>query len=248
MSFADTGFGQLREAGPFPSRSAVIGVLAGALGIERGDDRLLDLHQRLRIHLGVVRAGSLLVDYHTVLPAGYAEYDPIRLRRPGADGNPVLTDRAYHVDSHFVALVSSDDGAIVEECRTALDEPVYVGYLGRRSCVPATPLIPENALGSTVIDVLFTASRNAHRQRVDKLMPWERESQRQTHVDVYIDGDSWDPPEACSAVMVARTFRRDLLIAVPRSYVNRPVTHARITVPPESDATYTTEEYFDAAP
>lgn len=248
MSFADTGFGQLREAGPFPSRSAVIGVVAGALGVNRGDDRLLDLHRHLRVHVGVARSGSLLVDYHTVLPSGYEEYDPTRLRRPGADGNPVLTDRAYHMDSHFVALVSSDSGAILDECRAALGEPVYTGYLGRRSCVPATPLIPVDPIGPTIVDALFTASRNAHTMRVERLSPWERDRQRQSHVDVYIDGDTFDHPTECSATVVAKAFRRDLLNAVPRSYVSRPVTHVRVSTPSGIDATNTTEEYSDAAP
>lgn len=248
MSFADTGFGQLREAGPFPSRSVVLGIIAAALGLERGDTRLLDLHQRMRVHVGTARAGTLLVDYHTVLPTGYGAYDPTRLRRPGAEGNPVLTDRGYHVDSHFVALISSDDGPMIDDCRAALHNPIFTGYLGRRSCVPSTPLIPEDASGPTVIDALSHPLWSAHQGRIEKLPPWERRRQKRAHVDAFIDGDAVDQPEQCSATIIAKTFRRDLLNAVPRSYVTRPVTHVRIAVPTEVDATNTTEEYFDAAP
>lgn len=248
MSFADTGFGQLREAGPFPSRSVVIGLIAAASGVERGSDRLLELHRELRVHVATARSGSPLVDYHTVLPVGYAEYDPARLRRPGLTGNPILTDRAYHLDAHFVALICGDNPAIVDEAREALREPVFAGYLGRRCCVPATPLLPEEVVGATVIDALSSAARQAHRLRVECLSPWERDRQRLTFVDAFIDGESYDQPKECSAMTVSLSKRRDLLNAVPRYYASRTVTHARIAVPPDDTTTTTTEEYFDAAP
>lgn len=249
MSFADTGFGQLREAGPYPSRSAVIGVIAAALGVERGNSRLVDLHQRLRIHTGTAHVGSLLTDYHTVLPNGYEEYDATRLRRSGAEGNPVLTDRTYHVDAHFVAFISSDDPIIVSECRDAFKNPVFTGYLGRRCCVPTTPLIPETTLETTIVDALGVVMQQTHQQRVNALPPWERKRKQRTYFDAYIDGVKFDDPKRCNALTIAISSRRDLLVALPRSYVNRSVTHIRI-VPPDvvEPVSYTTKEFFDDAP
>ena len=147
MSFADKGFGQLREEGEFPSRSAVIGIVAAALGLERGSERLLELHRSLRVHVASLSRGSLLVDYHTVLASGYGEYDPAGIRREGGGGNPTLTWRSYHTDAHFMAYLQSDNTELMRECREALAAPVFTAFIGRRSCPPATPILPVEITG-----------------------------------------------------------------------------------------------------
>src|SRR5690625_1409374 len=114
QSWADTGFGQIREAGPFPSRAAVLGIVAAALGIPRAGDRLVALHDTFRVHVATARDGETRKDYHTV------ETDPSR--------NKTLTWRDYHHDAHFVALVqleSDTEETWIDQAVAALRRPKY---------------------------------------------------------------------------------------------------------------------------
>jgi|GEM_PF-1648772 len=243
MSFGDTGFGQLREAGDFPSRSVVIGIIAAALGIQRGDWRLLELHANLRVHVAVVATGSLQIDYHTVKPAGYEDHPSGLYRRTLPGVNSVQTYRGYHVDAHHVTLVEGDDPALVSECRRALADPVYTAFIGRRSCPPATPLQPGDAEGATPVDALATAVIHGLKLR-HLTAPRLARRLKRNHVTGYLDGDFSD---TASASIVSH--RRDFLVALPRSYVNRTVTQVDIQLPAfEFTASPpTNEEFFHAA-
>lgn len=247
MSFGDIGFGQLRDAGNAPSRSAVIGVIAAALGIERGDAELLRLHRDLCVHVGMARAGTIAVDYHTVATAGYGVFDASQLRRGGVRGaNALLTYRTYHMDSHFVVLVTSDDVELAVQCRAALRRPVFTGYLGRRSCPPSTPLLPVDVKEDSITKALADGVVSALEKRLRAQRPWD--VIWPGHFDAFLDRD-YRSADRDRLDVLATGYRRDLLIALPRSYVNRPVVHARIALPPRPDRSVnTTEEYFHAAP
>jgi CRISPR system Cascade subunit CasD len=244
MSFADTGFGQLREAGPFPSRSSVLGIIAAALGIPRGGSDLLRLHAGLRVHVATVRAGTLGIDYHTVKPSEYAEPDELFQRRTPPDVNAVQTYRGYHQDAHFVALVEGSDVGLVEECRSALLDPVYVPFLGRRSCPPSTPLRAEATGDGNLVEVLRAAALRGLERRARR----PRESGQPTGFTAYIDAERYDAaPDGTREVL--RSYRRDLLVGLPRTYVNRPFVQIHMDVPqPDApSSTMSNEEYFDAA-
>ncbi len=241
MSFADTGFGQLREQGEAPSRSAVIGVIAAAMGLERGAARLVELHDKLRVHTAAVRSGPILTDYHTILTDGYQDHDPVRLRREGADGNPTLTWRSYHLDAHFVVFVESDDPSILDECRTALESPVFVSYLGRRCCPPAMPLLPKAMEAANPLDALCEAVSDSWEER-RKLRGGTVST---TNFPAWLDGTNVPESASYRVTTVARGWRRDLLVAVPRYYVSRPVMHINVELP-QGLPPSTNREYFDA--
>lgn len=197
QSWADTGFGQLREAGPFPSRAAVLGIVAAAMGVPRGDDRLVDLHDTFRVHVAVARPGRVLRDFHTV------ETDPTK--------NKTLTWRDYHHDARFAALVASDDAAAVAEAAEALRRPVYPAFLGRRSCPPARPLLPDPDHAPTLAGLAAFA---------DTL----RRTRAPAPVVLYLDGHHAAPPEGFAGATVTHGTRRDHLVGAHRAYVNRPFT------------------------
>lgn len=253
MSFADTGFGQIRDTGLFPSRSAVLGVVAAALGIERGSPELRDLHAGTKVHVGAYRTGSTLVDYHTVLTAGYDEYDPARLRREGLAGaNPVLTWRSFMTDAHFVALVETTSSDESSRLSKSLHRPVFVSYLGRRSCPPALPLLPIALRGNSICDALAEELL-----RPSTPVPIRHDA-KQSDFDAWLDGDMNDSHLSDHTVLrptiLSRGFRRDLMTEPPRSYRNRPFTHIRLKGPDATGSTDTSlpspsnEELFHAAP
>ncbi|WP_084959972.1 type I-E CRISPR-associated protein Cas5/CasD [Thermoactinospora rubra] len=106
-----------------PTKSGVIGLLAAALGHRRSDD-LADL-AALRFGVRVDQPGVLLRDYHTA-------------QRFSGESLPV-SERFYLADAVFVAAVEGDT-ELIDRLHRALREPVFLPYLGRRSCPPARPV------------------------------------------------------------------------------------------------------------
>jgi CRISPR-associated protein Cas5/CasD subtype I-E len=245
QSYADTGFGQLREAGPFPSRAAVLGIVAAAEGIGRGDPELVTLHKLFRVDIATVRSGRIARDYHSV---------EARLRRDDVErfetwerpqrGNKTLTWRAYHHDAHFVALVKSDDETAVSRAVSALRSPVYTAFLGRRSCPPSTPLLPAEVTGNPYKEMLAAVSKT---RRVMPKTGERRWGRRPTRIHVYLDGRYATCPEEFGLVNPTYGTRRDLLVTPVRAFVSRPYTHVVLPQMPK-EIKDTNEQFFDATP
>lgn len=106
-----------------PTKSGVIGLLGAALGRHRSDD-FADL-AALRFGVRVDQRGTVLRDFHTA-------------HRFGGEALPV-SERFYLADAVFVAAVEGERG-LIGELHRALRDPVFLPYLGRRSCPPARPL------------------------------------------------------------------------------------------------------------
>lgn len=234
QSWADTGFGQLREAGEFPSRAAVLGLVASAMGVPRADERLLDLHDALRVHAATVRPGRVLRDFHTV---------------ETRDGKPrTLTSRDYHHDAHFVALVEGDE-ALLTEAEAALRRPTYGTFLGRRSCPPALPLIPLPVEGDP-FEALRDATLETARAFPHDDATWRR-GRRADVLTVWLDGhvERGALPEPLhGATSVTHGSRRARLVGPRRAYASAPFTRLRLPIPEPASAPSEHESYFDAAP
>lgn len=235
QSWADTGFGQLREAGGFPSRAAVLGIVAAAMGIPRADEKLVALHEHLRVHVATLRPGRVLRDFHTV------ETREGRAR--------TLTSRDYHHDAHFVALVvpvSEAGETTLVEAERALQAPVYPTFLGRRACPPAVPLRPVPVEGDP-----FTALREATLTTAEHL-PGDEQTRRWGRSGetllVWLDGHFGTPPTAFAGASVSHDTRRAHLTGVRRAYTSAPYTHLRaprLPLTASTDADH--QAYFDAA-
>ncbi|MGW2155022.1 type I-E CRISPR-associated protein Cas5/CasD [Nonomuraea sp. NPDC001699] len=104
-----------------PTKSAVVGLLAAAQGRERTDD-LADLGA-LRFGVRIDQPGTVLRDFQTAH------------HFVGGEAMPV-SERFYLADAVFVAGVEGD-GDLIDQLHHALLAPVFLPYLGRRSCPPA---------------------------------------------------------------------------------------------------------------
>lgn len=132
-----------------PTRSGLTGLLAAACGVDKNDEaRDRDwLARTARLSFEVVgfKRGDRMTDYHTV-GARYDENDPWQRRMiptKAENGKPRGTDithRDYLSDSVFGAVLSGDD-ALVAEMATALANPVWGVWLGRKSCIPTEPVL-----------------------------------------------------------------------------------------------------------
>ncbi|MFI0168042.1 type I-E CRISPR-associated protein Cas5/CasD [Streptomyces sp. NPDC017095] len=109
-----------------PTKSGVVGLLAAAAGIERGDDARLAPLAALRFGVRVDQPGTRVRDFHTA--------------HHGVTGASMpLSERFYLADAVFVAALEGDH-ALLTSLYNALRTPAYPPYLGRRSCPPTEPV------------------------------------------------------------------------------------------------------------
>jgi CRISPR system Cascade subunit CasD len=146
---------QRRATDPYPSKSGVLGLIAAALGIDKYDANEADQLRRLAaLHFSVYRvlrvigegqpAVLRLNDYHTV-GGGYddkthwGDLNTPRKASGGAFGT-VVTQREYLTDAVFAAVLRGPR-PVLEDIAIALENPVWGLWLGRKCCVPATPVV-----------------------------------------------------------------------------------------------------------
>lgn len=144
-SFGDVAVGERRLSLERPGRSAVLGLVAAAMGIERRDQAGLDaLGASFLVAVHNLSSGRLLEDYHT------AQVPPTRrgvrhaTRREqlaGNDRGTILSRRDYRQEPwHEVVLAAAGNAStVLEEVESALRTPQFVLYHGRKSCPLGLP-------------------------------------------------------------------------------------------------------------
>lgn len=130
---------------PYPTRSGVIGLISAAMGIDRGDTHALRRFDVVQITVLTFRHGPSMIDFHTV-GGGYDRLTEKRfivhtaqnkLRPPGQE--TVVTHREFLQHAKYGAIVIGPPIVIVE-IADALIDPVWGIWLGRKACVPASPV------------------------------------------------------------------------------------------------------------
>ncbi|GGX22792.1 type I-E CRISPR-associated protein Cas5/CasD [Streptomyces noursei] len=120
-----------RDTASEPTKSGVIGLLAAALGIARDEDERIRQLAMLRMGVRVDQEGVRDVDYHTAQNVAKAD---------SSGDQPVVSRRHYLADALF--LVALEEGkAQLHELHQALHSPHWPLYFGRRSFVPARPVV-----------------------------------------------------------------------------------------------------------
>lgn len=149
-SFADSSGNTTRKTGDMPSRSALIGLAAAALGIAREDQaRQTELAEALVTASALIAPGSILTDFHTFQSLhesarGAATRADALARRDYLE--TAITRRDYRTDAVWQAAyrLSSEPGYFsLAELSAAFVEPLFALYIGRRSCPPSHPLNPR---------------------------------------------------------------------------------------------------------
>lgn len=107
----------------YPSKSAVLGLIAASLGYERNDDEQIRGLNNFDFGLRVDQSGTILKDFHTAWLA----------KRKGLKERTYVTNRYYLQDSVFVVAIGSSDEAWMECIQRAIKKPYYQPYLGRRA-------------------------------------------------------------------------------------------------------------------
>lgn len=163
-AWGDIAVGEYRPSFAHPSKSAIIGLLAAALGIRRDEDgRQKSLAESCSFAVRVDAMGILLRDYHTTqVPSarkGVTHYTR-RSELAVDDLNTILSSRDYRCDAAYTVAISVIGGTphTVQELAAALQKPAFTLYLGRKSCPLALPLQPRIVNAATLREAIATVS------------------------------------------------------------------------------------------
>jgi CRISPR system Cascade subunit CasD len=158
-AWGDIAVGEYRPSFAHPSKSAIVGLIAAALGIRRDEEerqRLLANACGLAVRIDAM--GVLLRDYHTVqVPTsrkGKQHYTR-RSELASDDLNTILSSRDYRCDAVYTVAVQIEHGSsfTASTIRERLSSPEFTLYLGRKSCPLALPLQPTVMKANTVREV-----------------------------------------------------------------------------------------------
>lgn len=159
-SWGDIAVGETRPSFAYPTKSAVLGLIAAGLGIRRDEEvKHLQLIESLGFAVRVESFGVPLADYHTAqVPSGKERYCTRRdeLSDERSDLNTILSTRDYRVDGLSTIILWEKKAC---ECGLAgivdkLVRPSFVLYLGRKSCPLALPLEPQIVEAVSLIEAL----------------------------------------------------------------------------------------------
>ena len=213
-SWGEITVGENRGSWDRPSRSAILGLVAAALGLTRDDQHA---HDRLDRELGyAVRLdapGVSVIDFHTVQTANEAN-----LRKTFGRGRPttrrevlsvaelqtMVTRRELRQDALATAAIwqaGAQASFALEGLQGALRNPIFTLYAGRKSNPLAWPLAPMIYEAPSLGQAFLQRERVLRGTALERLMPrgqgWGREV-------------AHDPlPENAGLLPVRQEVRRD---------------------------------------
>jgi len=134
-----------------PSRSAIIGMVGAALGIDRdAHEQQQELASAFGVGVRVDVAGNSTQDFHTT-----QSLSRLHVRRSGTrtraammahpDRGTMLSRRAYRTDALYTLMLWEERQSswTLSDVQCALLTPVFALYAGRKANVLALPLRPE---------------------------------------------------------------------------------------------------------
>lgn len=114
-----------RTTWDYPSKSAIIGMLAAAMGYRRDDPRITELND-LKFAVRVDQPGQTMTEFQTI------QWDPKKSSK--------ITYRGHIQDAVFMVAIGSEDDQFINILKSALLHPKFQLFLGRRANPPAGPL------------------------------------------------------------------------------------------------------------
>lgn len=131
---------EIRHTDLYPSKSAVIGMIAACLGYKRNDDEKISDLNNLEFAVRIDQKGNMMRDFHIA-----KSYKP-----DGTFIRTYVTNRYYIEDAVFVVALGSKDGDLIEELSLAFKNMYFQPFMGRRSL----PLNADFYLGLVEDDTL----------------------------------------------------------------------------------------------
>lgn len=161
-SFGTIAVGERRETALYPAHSALAGLLAAALGMERSAPEIEAFAANLGFAVRTDKIGPPIADYHTTQtpPArtGRDKGGGWHSRREELSGkvNTILSRRDYRSDCRFTIAAIERDAAVPSSSLATivqhLRRPLFTLYLGRKSCPLGAPPDPHLIACSMLAD------------------------------------------------------------------------------------------------
>lgn len=157
----DVAVGERRMGWDRPGRSAVMGLLAAALGIERGDENALDeLDRSLWFAVATAEPGVPMTDYHTIQVPRTPRKGRFATRRDELAAkslSTILSVREWRMHVlHTVALWPRESATIdLGRLADALNRPHFSLYAGRRAGPIGWPPCARVVGAPTLVEALF---------------------------------------------------------------------------------------------
>lgn len=189
-----------RKTEKAPSKSAVIGMIAAGMGIRRGED--ISFLSHLNFGVRVDQMGDIERDYHIA-----TQWNRDTGRK---DSDAMISNRYYLSDYVFIVGLEGDE-ELLSRVEYALNHPKFHLFLGRKSCVPDTPMvigIEDKGLMESLRSLPWSAAK------------WYKDSYPDSSLDIIRDGLPGESGDIVSDIPVS--FSR-----VHREYGKRTVVREK---------------------
>lgn len=107
----------------YPSKSALIGIIAASFGYRRFEDENIIKLNDIDFACRVDQKGTLLRDYHTAQ----------KFKPNGNFDRTYVTDRYYLEDAVCIVAIGHENEEFVDKIQFALKNPYFQTFMGRRS-------------------------------------------------------------------------------------------------------------------
>ena len=153
LAFGGVAVDQVGPAREFPAASMLAGLIGNALGFHWRD---AGEHQRLQDRLLFAsrceREGTVIRDIQNVWlgrdDRGWTTHGRPEGRRGASYADPHRRQREYHADAALRVVLTLEQEAeepALEDLAAVLDWPARPLFLGRKPCLPATPIVASPA-------------------------------------------------------------------------------------------------------
>ena len=139
QSYGTSSHFQTRYTDYYPSKSAVLGLLAACLGYRRDEEEKLRELSTLKFAVRIDQQGGLLKDYHIAI----TDKEIVEIPQT------YVTNRYYLEDALFVVALSGMD-ELIDTLTKAIKSPYFQPFMGRRSL----PVPVDFFLGESAEDIL----------------------------------------------------------------------------------------------
>lgn len=151
--FSDTDSIALRttyNTSLYPTKRAIVGMIASALGYERKDPRSAELYKKLDLKYSIVNEPVILNDFQTIKPLrcqqNYMNKFNKRNKFQTVDGayqnKQLIKKIQYLQEAEYEVYVGGSD-ELLEEIYNAIRNPEYSLFIGKRNCIPNKPIVTE---------------------------------------------------------------------------------------------------------
>lgn len=166
-SWGGVAVGTFRPTERHPTKSAIVGILAASLGIERFDsERQSHLYSDFEYVVASAGKEYEMSDYATIESSKpdrketYTVLPPRSLELSRNDRSIILSTKKYICNGFYTVAVIPKKKSLfgLQDLCFALKSPKYIPYLGRKSCPMSYPMSPSVEKYERLFDLLTEKS------------------------------------------------------------------------------------------